>query len=196
MDLPTDYIRNTGFGKNDIPSNVKGTPFLNKNFTPVQLKINNKTINAQMRYDAYRDAFQLKQSNGNVYLNKNSQMGITYLNKDYSLLEYYDDNEIRRIGYLQTMTENDNLKIFKKHIKIFTEGEEAINSYTTDKPAKFEDDVKYFIAIDSKMPKEVKLKRRDIIRFFNDKKVKSYIKDKKLKFRDEDDLYTLAEYLN
>ncbi|WP_141876778.1 hypothetical protein [Gramella sp. Hel_I_59] len=196
LDLPTAYIRNSNSGKNKIPANVKGSPFINENFTSSQLIVNNKKIKAQLRYDAYTDAFEVKQSNGSVYLSKNPQISINYLNNNYYLIEYYNDSGILKMGYLQSMVENEDIKVYKRDVKIFEEGEEAINSYAVDKPAKFEEEVRYYLALNSDNPKEIRLKRRDIIRFFDNKKVKNFIKDEKLKFKDENDLIELADYYN
>lgn len=194
VDLPSDYVRNTITGKNNIPENVEGSPYMNDDFKPGKIDTGDKIINSPMRYNIYQDEFQI--ANGEteiIALRRTPNLKIELQGKKFAIYGFNGPTGNKQ-GYFEELYSSENISILKRHEAEFTEAKKAANSYASDTPAKFKPSETYYIKVGANSAEEVDLKKKDVLNAINDDKVEKYIKQNKLKFKDESDLIKVAQY--
>jgi len=197
MDLPGEYIRQKVVNRN-LPSNTKGSPYYNDSFILGKVYTNeNKFFEALLRYDAYNDEMQMKQNGNIIALLKFENGKVEIDNKTYEALSYTDDKGSNEIGYFENLTKPGNTKLLLHKSKKFVEGTKAQNSYTSDKPAMFKDDINYYLNKEGTL-NLIKLSKKNILKLLSDKKkeLDSYVSENKLKLRDELDFVQLINFYN
>lgn len=187
--------------------NVDGSIYENEEFKEGILYDTEKDRNLQLfvRFDVFNDRFEVKENdyskdifildrtdNFKIFFKESPEKRFVFFNS----LPINDNNN----GYLYKLIDND-LKLFKHYTKMYYPPEPAKNSYESSKKARLVDNVSYFIQNEEFNFIEVNLNKRKIIDDFpaHQKELKNYIKDKKLKFRGDDeekDLIQLVEYYN
>lgn len=197
LDLPGEYIRQKVVGKNKLLSNVLGSPFYSESFSLGTVYTNGgKSFDAYLRYDAYNDEMQMKNNEEIIALLKLENSKVKLGNELFEVFSFlYNDSE--QIGYFIILSQSGNTKLFKHKRKKIVEGFKAQNSYTTDKPPMFKDEISYYIMKGSKL-KSVSLSKRKILELLNDKRkeLDNYISEKKLKLRNEDDFIEIVNFYN
>ena len=100
-------------------------------------------------------------------------------------------------GYLIALAEG-KASLFKRYKKVFIEGQEATSSYGSDKPAKLEEKVTYFLKTEDGVVRELRLKKKELLNMLSDKEgdLKNYISENKLKLKSTDEVIKLINYYN
>lgn len=194
LDLPSDYVRNTITGKLDVPENVEGSPYLTENFNPGKIITSKNTINAGVRYNIYQDEFQI--SNGNdeiIALRRNPDVKVILDEKHFSIQPYKIDNSTKQ-GYFEELYSGKKIMVLKKYKSEYQEGKKAANSYASDSPARFTLEESYYIKLKDSPGQQIDLKKKDVIRFFDNEKIEDFIKDRNLKLKEESELINVAKF--
>tara|TARA_R110000764_G_scaffold2541_2_gene10615 strand:- start:36 stop:725 length:690 start_codon:yes stop_codon:yes gene_type:complete len=177
---------------------IDGSPYMNEIFKKGKTIINGKhTSDALMRYDAYRDAIEIKNENDVARtLLRRSNIVADIDGTIYMVREYRESGE-NKLGYFNPLNEG-YARLLKKPKKIFVQAENPENGYDTFKPAKYQDISMYYIQKGDEPAIETKLSKRKILSFLDDSSeiLKQYIKKNELNMRLESDIIQLINYYN
>jgi len=177
---------------------IEGSPYMNEIFKKGKTIINGKhTSNALMRYDAYRDAIEIKNENdiARTLLRRNNIVA-DIDGTIYMVMEYRESSDIK-LGYFNPLNEG-YARLLKKPKKIFIQAENPENGYDTFKPAKYQDISMYYMQKGDSPAIETNLSKRKILSFLDDSSeiLKQYIKKNELNMRLESDIIELLNYYN
>ena len=177
---------------------IDGSPYMNEIFKKGKTIINGKhTSDALMRYDAYRDAIEIKNENDVARtLLRRSNIVADIDDTIYMVREYRESGE-NKLGYFNPLNEG-YARLLKKPKKIFVQAENPENGYDTFKPAKYQDISMYYMQKGDEPAIETKLSKRKILSFLDDSSeiLKQYIKKNELNMRLESDIIQLINYYN
>lgn len=189
------------FGQVFTDQNPYSSSLLQTKANPIKLKLRdlsiftNLTITSKVykngkylvtrlsNYDAYNDEIVISdEKNEKFFMTKNEEL-TTVIGADkfvyFSLL-----------GYFMVLNEGEVL-LLKKPIKKFVEATPAKTGYDTGNKAHFIDEVKYYIITPKKKtPKEIKLKKKDLLNNLDNDHKKSmevYLEKNKNSLRKEED---------
>lgn len=111
----------------DIDVNTfNGSLYADENFSQGQIidKLSQKTISSYLRYEVYRDVFQMNTTASDVgfeYLKTATDIEVVYLNEKYSYRGFTDLNGSVKRGYLKELLSLDkDLHIFYRQEKNIT----------------------------------------------------------------------------
>ncbi len=197
--IPAEYVRQNLMGNNLLPSNIQGSPFLFDEFIPGKVVIkNDKPFMASLRYNAYQDEIQMKDpQNNTIALLKRDYIKVQIRNDRFHVMSFELADGSAKQGYLISLNEG-KVSLFKRYKKIFIEGQEATSSYGSDKPAKLEEEVTYFLKKEDGVARELKLKKKELLNMLSDKEsdLKAYISENKLKLKSAEEVVQLLNYYN
>ena len=174
-------------------SKIDGSPYLTKDYVPGKVIDTKKDIEikANIRYNAYKDdfIFSMEGMEEDSYtLPRQERYQYEYEGERYFILvndRLFEDTNNK---YVIALVHKKDLKLYKRYSKRFKRGREFKSSYKTDIPPKFIPETHFYLKAGDNAFKEIELKRRKVADAFPPKyrkKVKSYIYDKRLKFKDE-----------
>lgn len=199
LELPGEYIRQRVLG-NNVPNNVQGSPYYNESFLLGKVYTNNDNdfFETELRYDAYNDEMQMRQSGKIIALLKFEKSKIEISNEVYEAHSYTDEDDSNGLRYFINLTKPENTtKLLLSKSKKFVQGIKAENSYTTDKPPMFLDETSYFLLKDNTIS-PVKLSKKKFLNFLEDKEkqIDTYISQKKLNFKNDEDFIDIINFYN
>lgn len=196
IELPTAYIRNELYGNNKLPANVQGSPFYDESFKPSVITIGNNTFNSQARYNALIDVFEIKNPEGEVVqLQRRSDMRVEMDGRNHIFLNYRDDRDQLKEHYFEVL-EKGTYGLLKLKQVIFHEAKSAKSSYSREKPARLEQDTKYYLQKEDLHPQEIRLNKKDILKEINDPEANRIISENKWKLKEEEEVRALIAALN
>jgi hypothetical protein len=195
IDLPTEYLQNkTTGGKNSIPDNVIGSPYENENWQIGTVSINDDVFTREMRYNAFSDEIEMKEKGEIIVLLKRDYIKAEISNTAYSIEEYISENGDVRQSYFSILNQGKT-QLLRKLKKDLIAAQIAASTYQTDKPARFNEEIKYFVKLENKPAVEIKLKEKQILENLeHNKELKSYIKNNKLKLKNEQEVISLFKH--
>ncbi len=195
--LQTDFDLENSIG---IKGSVEyeGTPYLLDQFTgaDIILKAGDGYKGIPMNYNIYNDDFEFLMDSVSFALGNNNI--INHINikdrKFYYLTYTYNSAEIK--GYLELVADG-KYRFFKKHRVIYTKPQPP-SGYVEAQAAKFSSrSPDYFIElVDGSIVYFNNLKDIADLVHEEGRNIKDFIKDNKLKTRQEEDIIQLADYLN
>lgn len=195
---PAGVLTPAQMGMSFIEVPIDGSPYMNEIFKKGKTIINGKhTSDALMRYDAYRDAIEIKNENDVARtLLRRSNIVADIDGTIYMVREYRESGE-NKLGYFNPLNEG-YARLLKKPKKIFVQAENPENGYDTFKPAKYQDISMYYMQKGDEPAIETKLSKRKILSFLDDSSeiLKQYIKKNELNMRLESDIIQLINYYN
>lgn len=198
IELPTEYINNTTLGGlNNLPANVQGSPYANEEFVLGKVFAEGqKPYNGLLRYNAYQDGIEMKTDKGVITLLKRDYLSAEINGKLYRI-ENYDKNGAIRKTYFAELSKG-KARLLLKQGKKFVEERAATSSYSKDQPAKFEDEISYYIITEGNAAIETRLKAKDVIAALPDhqKELSAFVKKNKLKLKTEAEVMQLLAYYN
>ncbi|WP_312767340.1 hypothetical protein [Epilithonimonas sp.] len=176
-------------------SDIQGNPFYKKGFSEAKIGDTGSTL--PVRYNLYKDVFELLNNNDIYTLPKESSFSkFVFASTNEKFILTNDDEGFA--GYFQVLVDGKN-KLLKKMAVKFSPEVPAQNTLVAGIPAKFENQRPiYFIKTEDNIIKITK-KSEDLLNALPaDKKetAKDFIKTKKIKFNQELDLIALANFLN
>lgn len=196
FELPNELVRQKVLN-NNIAKDVQGTPFYNDAFLLGTIyKNDNKSFKAYLRYDAFNDEMQMKQNEDIKALSKFENDKVEIANTIYEVQSYFKDGS-DQTGYFINLTKQGTTRLLMHKSKKFVEGVKAQNSYSTDKPPMFKDDISYYLMKNDSL-NLVALSKKNVLTLLEDKKkeLDTYISDNKLKLKHEDDFIQLISFYN
>lgn len=195
LQLPMDYVQNSITGKNNVPTNVLGSPYLDEEFLPGTVSIKETdSYQAYMRYNAFHDEIEMQENNQAVALMKRDYVTAKIGSDLYKIVKYKEGNTPKQ-GYVVVKKEGPT-SFYLKNKMTLKEGKEATSSYSKDQPPKFELEQTYFLAFGEEIATDVKLNKKSILGVFKDnqKALEHYVKEKKLKLKSESEVLALLNY--
>ncbi|MEH6537160.1 MAG: hypothetical protein V7719_12250 [Psychroserpens sp.] len=189
------------FDLND--NTIKGTPYIVNEFMPGKISIDKESKIYSLRYNAFNDVIEVQKSNGDLNaLNINlTDVTVTFTkdNKSYSAYNYIDpvtNNSMK--GYFVVVSDEAKPLLVKERI-IFTEKQQAKNSYGKTKPAQYKrkGDL-YFSLNDNGVAIVLSSNKKDLAKAFpkHSKDILSFIKANKIKTSKQADLVKLLNYIS
>ncbi len=197
-----DIATERGLMSKNISKKVdaEGSPYVDENFRPLKIdKYGNKIYTG--RYNAYHDEMEVKLSDGKIVaLDNSSDLEVTFTsdNKVYKTYSYTTENDYTKRGFLVVIEETETFSLMKREFVKYYEGQIGASHYQSDKPATFrrESDTYYAKMGDKIM--FIPLKKKSFISAFPDhsSEIKKYIKDEKIKLKNEEDLIKILKYIS
>ncbi len=189
-----DNYNTASIGRDYNETPYKGTPYANEEFILATISTTNKSF--PVRYNVFEDQMEVKRENSVLLLDKKQTDYVIHLvNKTYR--SYKIENDYQFFAIAST---NKHLDLLKKETKKFNEAKKAINSYSEDQPARFEEikESYYIYTLSNGITQKLPQKEKDFLALFpkNKDKIKTYLKKNKLKLKKEEDLIKLLKYID
>jgi len=177
---------------------VVGDSYLNKNFLPA--KISNQDKIYLVRFNAYMDEMEFQMDNKEFYLQKTSDLTVTFINinKLYQIYSYFDITQ-EKDGFFVLLLKSDKINLLlKEKIKLHEEVPAKLGFAKYQPPKLKPAKEKLYISFDQKSAIELTSKKKDFYTMFssNSKEVEKYVKENKLGIKDKDDLIKILNFYN
>lgn len=192
LNLPTVYVQNSVTGKNNLPINVEGSPYLDEEFKLGTVTVNNDTsYKAYLRYNAFNDEIEMQDGSEVIALMKRDYITAKLSGYNYQVIKFKQDGKARQ-GYATPLYTGDTSFYLRNQV-VLRESKAASSSYGKDKPARFEREVLYYIAKEGETAEAVRLTKKSIIETLSDQKASldRYCKTEKLKLKTEAEVVKL-----
>jgi hypothetical protein len=187
------------YGWSAGPSKVSGSPYLAEEFSPGLIHWNltwNDGID--LRYNISQGTFEVRLESGIILIDplKNNIDTIKYEGEVFvkKLLEVGKD---KLVVYLPLLGQQNGYALYKQYIIKFTEAVTDTDLYNKAKPAEYKMQTPvYYVFRDNEHWKVKGNKTLAEIYQINGKEVKAYLKDKKYKLSNEEDLLEAVLYFS
>jgi hypothetical protein len=195
-----EYIRHSHLdGKTEKPVNytyVQGSCYLNEAFVEGRITLNtNQTFEGPIRYDIYADQIEFKNQANEIFTVQNPRVIITvYL--DSLKLKYFDPDEFENMKGFYELLVFGNYSLYKKYQISLKNPESAGPGIYANAAMFIPLDSKYYIMDPDANFREI-INKKDLL--FPDRDVavlEKFIKDNKIKTKNEQDLILFTEFLN
>ncbi|MEP2278983.1 hypothetical protein [Maribacter sp.] len=205
--VPEEGIVNFVTSSTEIePTKAKGTPYLNEEFVHGEVIVNDKVEEVgKMRYNAYRNEVEILDniSKDSYYsLLKRAYIKVEMDGKMYSIYTYVDTDETIKTSYFTNLNEG-NIKLLFKPEALLKQARSPSTSYEKYSPPTYVWNSSYYLLDETNSDKEnhavkVRLTKNQILDFTGSRKeeMKTYVKEKKLNLRHEEDVVTFLNYYN
>lgn len=187
------------------PDDFKGSPYTSNEFQPTKLYYKDDFVgDIYYRYNALNQEVEIKVENnedeGIRGLARDKALKVMVDGKPLSFKTFIDKEDKTQNGYLITLVDGDEYKLYKRIFVKYTEGMKAQNSFVPAQPSKFTHFEEYYF-------QPVGVNRIDVFKNKNSnlvKRVKSedkaaakkMLKEKDLNVRDERELIFAVQQLN
>ncbi len=182
---------------------IEGTIYLNGQFAIGTLFYEGEAFKKlQLRYDAYNDEMELKESAGSEEVKalvKDPGLSCSLNGTTFIYTAMTGKNDTRRNGYLIPLYEGKTFRLYERKIKDFKEGKQAKTSHGTSFPNRFVDNNEFYSNKENSIPKILPAKKSEIIPIFGEEKektIKKFIRDKKIDLSKAGDLVNLFAFAN
>ena len=175
---------------------VQGSPYLNETFIDGELKLNTgKTFKVPVRYDIFADQLEYKNPDNVIFLVQNPA-AIQLVIVDSLMFNYFQPGEFRDIqGFIQILVIG-NYSLYKKY-QILLKNPDAAGPGLHANAAMFlPQDSKYYIMDPDANFIEIESKKDLIVTGRDKDELEKFIKDNKIKIRNEEHLIRYVEFLN
>lgn len=177
-----------------------GSMFINEKYMPAKVSNLDKTV--LVRYNAYADNFQMSDpiEGTEKVIPQQSDVTVTLIQTGYvySLQQYKTEKDEVKTGYLSLVSDNPNVKIYRKE-RVFLQPEVfPANSYQTYKPASYKKlDNEFYIQIKGGEAVFFSSKK-DLAKLVpsKSKEILDFIKKNKLDVTKEGDLEQLGAFMD
>ncbi len=197
IELPTDYVRNTLSGKNNLPNNVTGSPYIDEEFKEGTITIGDKQFDTQVRHNGLNDTFEIKNKDGEITsLNRLPDLQVETNSGKFAVFTYNDENGNKNQRFFKILADNGNIKFLKLEGIEYKEGREAQNSYSRDVPPSLDPYEEYYLKEGNRPAEVVRLRKKHVLRYIDDKKASDYAKANDLKLKDPEEVIQLVNGYN
>ncbi len=178
-----------------------GTPYNHPSYLMGNVYQNNELLatSVALRYNAVADEMEIKESLASPdeeakVLTKSPEIFVKIMEDIYIFAPY--KGGVEGGGYFQVLYEGNGVDLYKKMKKDFKPEKKASSSITTDTPAKFTDDITYFLATKDGKFYEMPSSRNKKLNVFGSKKdgMKSFVKENRLDLNEEKDLLRAVKH--
>jgi len=179
-------------------ANYEGSPYLTEEFTEATIVSSENQVfkNVPLRYNVYNDLFEVQLDEGIFNLKPGGTVSKVNIQGHNFIYATYDYQSVEGEGYLQLVIEGQ-YTLFKQHRIIFKEAEPA-QPYQEAKPAMFQvRDPLFYVAYGDNQPVFIRNKKSlQDMAGARERALNNFIKDNRLKIRNEDDMVKVVEFLN
>ncbi|QIE60166.1 hypothetical protein G5B37_11520 [Rasiella rasia] len=178
-----------------------GTPYNHPSYLLGNVYNNNELLasNVALRYNAVADEIEIKEGLTSAdddakVLTKSPEIFVKIGTDIYIFAPY--KGGVEGGGYFQVLHEGNKIDLYKKLQKDFRPAQKATTSITRDLPAKFSDDITYYLASKDGKFYELPNSRNKKLKVFGKNKndIKKYVQDNKLDINQEKDLLKTVKY--
>lgn len=178
-----------------------GSMYLEDQYLPAQVSSNGNQV-VLLRYNAYSDYFEKndpqKGTTGELLKDKNATITFKGSGNTYVYTSYKNDDDESVNGYLEIVSDNPNVKIYKKESIYLKPESFPANSYQTYKPASYNKSKdQYFIQLNGGDIVYLSHRWKDLAKMVpgKEKEIKTYIKKNGIDLDEDKDLEQLGGYL-
>lgn len=176
---------------------ASGSQYYNDKFAPAQVNDGDLQL---VRHNAYTDEMEVKvMDEVKVIQPLNGQTIKVKGGGTYEYVQYLDEKKTELQNYLLVVSDNPNLKIYKKETIILQPEQHPVGAYDKYKAPMYKKvDPTYFIKIKDGSVVYFEADKSGVMSLFPDKKneIKDFMKENKISPSDESDLPKLGAYLN
>ncbi|GAA4273977.1 hypothetical protein GCM10022258_32710 [Aquimarina gracilis] len=180
---------------------IDGSPYLSEKFSPGKIldELTGKSEAVFLRYNIYNDEFEVKydvSSENIVGLKKGSTLVAQLGDDKFYYKAFVNHKNEQKLGYLKEVYNSKNVVILKDYYQKLRLPKPAKTSLEKDIPAKLSNHQSYYLKTDKGTLIKIEMNRKKIANSFpnHQNEIKSFIKEKKLRFNDEKDLLQLANF--
>ena len=182
-------------------SDFRGSIYLDDKFQQGTIydELTGQKKNKWIRYNVLDDVFEIKQSENSTnveVLKKTYEISVEIKGKKFYFRNYIDKQGNNITGYVEKIAESKENEFCIKYAKELTMPQKAQTSLEQDLPGKIKDDSYYLVGKGNEL-KPAEIDKKNIYTFFSKEKtakLKAYVKEHRLKFRDADDIKKLVDY--
>ncbi|WP_299113654.1 hypothetical protein [uncultured Winogradskyella sp.] len=180
------------------PIDAVGSPYVNENFLPVKVKGYDNVLYTG-RFNAYNGEMEINLGTKIIALDKNLdyQVMFTQNNMIYRTFKFSTPSGIAKSGFLNVVNETPSFALLKEEIIKYYDKVPAATSYQQDKPAKFSKEDSNFYLKKGNVIRPFPTRKKDLLKAYpkNAKKIKAFLKEKKISLKKEKDLIKVAAFL-
>ena len=192
-----DELLNRKAVKGEIES-YEGSPYMDEEFTEATIKSSDNQAyeKVPLRYNIYYDLFEVQIEDAVYNLKRGGIVAEVSLPGHSFIYSRYEYLSTEGEGYLEPV-EKGTYTLYKKYQVVFKEAEPA-QPYQEKKPAAFEKrDPLFYVAYGDNKPVYIRNKKGMLdIAGANEKALNKFIKDNRIKIRDEADMVRVVKFLN
>jgi len=175
-----------------------GSVYISKEFLPARL--NEDNVIYSVNYNAFQDQMVIKKEGNSVFLRKDYDFMVTFLNVDktYRVFDYHENGQ-KKTGFFVVLFQGEKISLLLKEIIKFYEEKEAKSGYDKYQPPKLKREKdKFFLGYKNNSTKELPKKKKDILKLFTSKArdIESFAKRNNLGFKKKEDLTKIFNYYN
>ena len=183
----------------------RGSPYTSNDFQSTTLLYKDEVVgDIFYRFNSLNQEIEIKATNskdeGVRALGRDKEIAIVIEGKPMSFKTFIDKTNRTTNGYLVTLVDTGEYKLYKRYFATFQEGLKASNSFAKDVPAKFTQYVEYYLEKEGANRVDyIKLKKGSVLKTVSNEKrnaLKDYIKENELNLRKEGDLVEVIRFLN
>ncbi|MEO0571768.1 MAG: hypothetical protein AAF039_08685 [Bacteroidota bacterium] len=180
---------------------IEGSPYMSNTFAPGQLYYGDEAVgDIYYRHNAYNEEIEIKQTNSEAAsilgLSKDKNIRLVANGKSMSFKTVVDKNENTKNAYLMLLIDGD-YKLYKHLYVTFKEAKRAENSLVKSTPAKFSQSTQYFLEKPSaNRIDQIELSNKKIAQLVGNNELNKFLKENKLKVKNENDLIKAVNFLN
>ena len=176
-----------------------GTQYFIESFNAA--KIDDSKDIALVRYNAYSDEMELKINDEIVVLEPKENMMIRLVNKqaNYTFTQYTNKEGVASQNYLVVVSDNPNLRIFKReHIYLQPEQHPQGGYQKYKAPMYKKEEPEYYIQMKDGNIVHMSDRKKDIIALVpgKEKEIKDFMKENNIKVSDDKDLQNLGNFMS
>ncbi|MER3317980.1 MAG: hypothetical protein RIB79_06775 [Allomuricauda sp.] len=183
---------------------IQGSAYTSNVFEPGKLYYkDNFESDVFYRYNAYMEEIEIKNDNipSSPVSGLRRDKNINLRNSDGNLVSFktfIDNSGLTQNGYL-TLLSDGEYKFYKRVDVKFTEGQKAQNSFVKAIPPRFSQFTEYYLEVPGRdRIDELVINNRKLLKLLpadKQKTVKTYLKEKKIKVKDEADVIAVLKWL-
>lgn len=184
---------------------IQGSAYTSETFLPGKLYHKNEfESNVFYRYNAYSEEIEIKSTNApgmpiNALLRDKNISIENVEGKPMSFKTFIDKKGLTQNGYLTEMYKG-KYTLYKRSDVKYTQPQKAQNSFVPATPARFSKFTEYYLELEGRNRiDELELKKSKLLKLVDDsdrEALKLYLKENKLKIKDENDILKALLFLN
>jgi len=180
-----------------------GSPYVNKEFQSAVIYLNDGTALTDLflRFNAYKNQMEFKESLNEEdslirIVKKTPEFTIKIADRFYDFVPF--SGSIEKGQYFEILYRGEQVDLYKRITKKFTEARIARTSFEVDFPRRFKDQFDYFFVNPQGKLIEISVSEKKKIAAFGSrsKELNHYLKENKINLDEEKDLLKLVRYLD
>ncbi len=180
--------------------NIKGSPYLNKNFILGKLYISDSLIDTNLfRYNLYSDEIEITENDQLYGLLKINGTKLILDNNTIVLKKYQNDSKPISRSYFILLAKGKSISLFKRKKCKLTPAQKATTPNQMDRAAKFTTYENYYIKKENNdFLYEINTKKKNILKIMQDKKdaIKNYLEKNNVDLKNEKKIIELFSFYN